>query len=271
MPSASPSRFQKPAAAPVAMRLWAWGARVLYVGEALGLSPHRNAVAVLAVGVDAPFGVAASPTKPSRGYRTCRTAVIPPNTLHHLAHTVGTMAFLYVDACSHELGRLRSLAAVRSPRADFDLSVERELVDVLAGLADRTRPWPSVRATLDSLLVGTPPPIDPRVQRALRRLHADPSVRLPLAELAHEAALSDSRFLHLFKSATGVPFRRYKLWIAMGAAMRAVTRGADLTTAAHDAGFSSSAHFSAAFREMFGIEPSRLARGRLVAMAASDA
>jgi AraC-like DNA-binding protein len=95
-------------------------------------------------------------------------------------------------------------------------------------------------------------------------------VRPSLADLARQVRLSESRLLHLFKATTGVPLRRYKIWIAMGAATRAVGRGANLTTAALDAGFSSSAHFSATFREMFGLEPSRLARGRLVPVPTSS-
>jgi len=49
----------------------------------------------------------------------------------------------------------------------------------------------------------------------------------------------------------------------MGAAVHALVAGVSLTAAALDAGFSSSAHFSAAFREMFGLAPSRLARAGL--------
>jgi AraC-like DNA-binding protein len=40
--------------------------------------------------------------------------------------------------------------------------------------------------------------------------------------------------------------------------MRLARAGADLTTAAHQGGFSSSAHFSAVYREMFGLTPSAL-------------
>ena len=36
-------------------QLYSWGARALFIGPALGLSPHRNAVAVVAVGLEAPF------------------------------------------------------------------------------------------------------------------------------------------------------------------------------------------------------------------------
>ena len=81
--------------------------------------------------------------------------------------------------------------------------------------------------------------------------------------LASRVGLSASRFRRLFRAATGVTVRRYRVWIAMGAAVRAIAEGETLTDAALGAGFSSSAHFSAAFREMFGLEPSRLAKGRL--------
>jgi AraC-like DNA-binding protein len=42
-------------------------------------------------------------------------------------------------------------------------------------------------------------------------------------------------------------------------------RGASLTDASMDAGFSSPAHFSSAYRQMFGMEPSRLATSLPVA------
>jgi methylphosphotriester-DNA--protein-cysteine methyltransferase len=46
----------------------------------------------------------------------------------------------------------------------------------------------------------------------------------------------------------------------MGHAMRGLSTGKRLTDAAHDAGFSSSAHFSFAFKEMFGLAPSLLVK-----------
>jgi AraC-like DNA-binding protein len=65
----------------------------------------------------------------------------------------------------------------------------------------------------------------------------------------------------LFKAATGVPLSRYRLWMAMGSAMRSLLRGDSLTNAALHAGFASSAHFSSSsYREMFGLEPSRLGK-----------
>ena len=246
------------------MSLYSWGARALYLGPALRLTPHRNAVAVLVLGLDAPFGVANDPQRPQAGYRRCRSVFIPPNTLHHLADTRGRMAFLYVDARSHDRDRLGSLAAKRTPRAAFDLSIEAALIDVLRRLADGQAGWKETRQALAAHLSQPPAKvIDPRIRDALAKLHAEPACRVALADLAPSVRLSESRLLHLFKQAVGVPFRRYKLWIAMGAAMRTMAAGENLTAAALDAGFASSAHFSATFREMFGLEPSRLSRGRL--------
>ena len=245
------ARFQEAAApSPDAARLYAWGARVLYIGPALNLSAHRNAVAVLALGLDAPFEAAETPGEPASAWRTCRSLLIPPDALHHLRSAGGRMAFLYVDPLSRDLQRL----------AGHDMAA---LASLLLRLADGARDWADVRRELTLRLGAGAAGPDPRIRAALDALHADPSARLSLDDLARRAGLSASRFRRLFRAATGVTLRRYRLWIAMGAAARAIARGERLTTAALDAGFSSSAHFSAAFREMFGLEPSRLARGRL--------
>ena len=259
------SRFQEAAAPPGEAQLFAWRARALYLGPALNLSAHRNAVAVLALGLDRPFEVADAPGDPASAWRACRSVLIPPDTLHHLKCGDGRMAFLYVDPLSRDLERLRAAARTPRPRAGFDVDVEPAFINLLRPLAEGRQAWADVRPALGRLLSGDegPDDADPRVRDALARLHANPAARLPLASLAAEAALSPSRFRRLFRAATGVTVRRYRIWIAMGAAVRAISRGEPLTTAALDAGFSSSAHFSGAFREMFGLEPSRLARGRL--------
>lgn len=247
-----------------AARIFSWGARALYLGPAFNLSPHRNSVAVLAVALDAPFNVAIDPANAQAGYVNCRSLVVPPNTLHHFADTSGAMAFLYVDACSRDLDRLSGQAGLRTPRAAFHLACEDALIARLRALCAGETVWAEARPDLcKDLGITGERHVDARVQRALNLLHASPWVRQPLTELAAEIGLSTSRFLHLFKEATGVPLRRYKLWVAMGAAMRSLAKGDNLTSAAMNGGFASSAHFSATFRQMFGLEPSRLARGQL--------
>jgi AraC-like DNA-binding protein len=63
-----------------------------------------------------------------------------------------------------------------------------------------------------------------------------------------------------------VPFRLYRLWVRLGKAVQSLVEGRALTDAAFDAGFSSPAHFSAAYRAMFGSAPSTLAKAAPVMM-----
>lgn len=260
---ASPRNFQK-AAAHGTPRLYNWGARALFVGPSLNLSAHRNAVAVVAVGIDGAFGVANDPRRPEQGATITRSALIPPNTLHHLSCPNGRMAFLYVDARSRDFARLDEAVATRTKRAGFELACEAALIKLFRALAKGRTGFPETRSKLERTVLGNANTmIHPRVLSAIRRLHQTAADRPTLAQLSKMAGLSPSRFRHLFVEATGVPLRRYRLWIAMGTAMRCLARGKSLTEAAHDAGFSSSAHFSASYRQMFGLEPSRLVRAGL--------
>jgi AraC-like DNA-binding protein len=252
-------------------KLFVWGARSLFIGQALGLSAHRNAVAVLCAGVDASFEVARDPKRPEAGYVACRTALIPPNTLHHLECGATAMAFLYVDARSDDYRRLAASADFTHRRFGMRLAGEARYLAALAALREG-KPWRDARIELAAALgLGTHSPADARIAEAMRQLREHPDHPHALDQVARKASLSPSRFLHLFKAATGVPFRRYRLWVRMGAAVRDMAAGRSLTEAALAAGFASSSHFSSAFREMFGLPPSQLASARLTLQDGSTA
>lgn len=242
-------------------RLYFWGARALYLGPALGLTPHRNAVAVLCTGALRDFEIANDPEAAEPAYSACRAALIPPNTLHHLRCGDQPMACLYFDAQSDDYATLRGAIARRGPHAAFVLPSTNYL-DALARLL-AGHAWSDVRESIAAALgLRRPARRDDIVSNAVRLLHANPSEGTSLEDLAARAGLSPSRFLHRFKEATGVPFRRYRVWARMGAAVRGIVGGESLTSAAYDSGFSSSAHFSAAFRDMFGMPPSALGRAK---------
>jgi AraC-like DNA-binding protein len=256
-------RFQKLAIGMVARaKLIGWGPRVLYLGPAFGLTPHRNATAVLAVALDGRLEVAGDPADPDGVYRAARSVLIPPNTLHHLRIADGRMAFLYVDPLSRDLVALNTRMQDAAPRAAFDLIGEAAVIEVLAGIAGGHLSDGDGRKALTELLgIGSRADPDARILSALRRMRDQPHRTHSMAELGACAGLSASRFLHLFKAQTGVPLRRYRLWNRMGAAVAAFRDGRSLTEAAHAAGFASSAHFSSAFRDMFGMMPSELLKG----------
>jgi AraC-like DNA-binding protein len=255
--------------------LLALGPRSLYIGPAFGLTAHTCAVSVLACGLDGSFRAHVGDPITGGTGRECRSAFIPAHTLHKLECAQVTMAFLYVDALGLDERRLRVLAGLGEQGIAVDLPGERALIDLLRGLADagaeRAQRWGEL---LDLLEINHERHGDERIRRSIARLAREPAAANSLSELSAEVNLSQSRYLHLFKKTTGVPLRRYRLWIRVGAAVRAIARGKNLTEAALDAGFSSSAHFSFVFREMFGMAPSTLANigieyGRLRAHASS--
>ena len=240
-------------------RLLDWGARVLYLGPAFGLTPHRNATGVLAVALDGAIGVADNPRAHTPRYREARSVLILPNSLHHLRIECDRMAFLYVDPFGHDLAALRKRMTELGSCAAFDLIDERLAIELLVNIADRRLKTEESRQKIGELLgIGSVAGTDARILDAVRRMRDEPCEPHALAELCKRAGLSSSRFLHLFKEVTGVPLRRYRIWNRIGAAAQAVAQGESLTDAAHYAGFSSSAHFSSAFRDMFGMMPSEL-------------
>ena len=240
-------------------KLLNFGARVLYLGPAFGLTPHRNATAVLAVALDGTIGVADDPTCNGTSYRTARSVLILPNSLHHLRIDRGRMAFLYVDPFGRDLAALRMRMHEIGPRAGFDMANEETVIELFKAIAAHAMTRDQARLAVRELLgAGAGGTKDARIVAAIRCMRDTPDRSHRLAELGKRARLSPSRFLHLFKAETGVPLRRYRIWNRIGAASRAIAEGRTLTEAAHGAGFASSAHFSTAFRDMFGMMPSEL-------------
>ena len=73
------------------------------------------------------------------------------------------------------------------------------------------------------------------------------------AEISQQLALSESRFLHLFRQELGVSWRPYLLWRRMNCAIQAMVNDTSATDAAHLSGFSDSAHLSRTFKSTFGM------------------
>src|SRR5690606_12145665 len=91
---------------------------------------------------------------------------------------------------------------------------------------------------------------------ALEVIRQTDTSKIALETVARAVFLSPSRFAHLFSEEVGFPFRRYLLWRRLTRAMLAVGRGSTLSAAAHQCGFSDSAHLTRASVQMFGQPPS---------------
>ena len=104
-----------------------------------------------------------------------------------------------------------------------------------------------------------PRPIPPatlaRVLRARDRLHDAPLEAPSVAVLAADVRLSRAHFLRSFAQAFGVTPHDYLTALRLDLAKRALARGASVTEACFDVGFSSLGSFSALFARRVGVAP----------------
>ena len=113
---------------------------------------------------------------------------------------------------------------------------------------------PSFWAAMLTSTATTDHQIDRRVEAALHFIEGVlRSGPVPLHHAAAKAGLSPDRFRHLFADQLGLPYKRYILWRRLRLAAAELAAGCDVTTAAHAAGFSDSAHLARTLKSTFGV------------------
>jgi len=231
-------RFQE---APVLPRICVAPARAMYIGPGLQLAPHQNVAATIAVALAEPFELRTWVA--SEGWsewQTAACALIRSETLHHLK-SAGPMAFLYMDPLTDR----------RQPLTQGQLEAGRIQLQGKAQLM-------GIQETFAGFGLQPKVPGDARITRVVQEVERRPDAFGRIQEAAKLACLSPSRFRARFDAEVGLPFRRYRLWRRMALVMRAIAKGGNLTSAALEAGFSSSAHLSSSFKRMFGLSASEV-------------
>src|SRR4051794_19118114 len=99
-------------------------------------------------------------------------------------------------------------------------------------------------------------PLPAKVAEIVRAMQADPMRRVSQDELVRCLDMERTRALRCFKAATGLTFRRFKLWSALQHAALRMAERELVRTAAMDSGFADTAHLSRVFSSMFGLSPS---------------
>jgi AraC-like DNA-binding protein len=94
-----------------------------------------------------------------------------------------------------------------------------------------------------------------RLLRARDRLHDGPEDAPSVAALAAELRLSRAHFLRSFALAFGTTPHAYLTTVRLDRAKRALARGASVTEACMDVGFSSLGSFSRLFASHVGVPP----------------
>ena len=227
--------------------VWLWPGQAMYAGPSLNLAPHSGSVWCFAVGIDGPLTV----TTPDGATREDTSVLIPPRLTHQLICLGRGLVSCYLEptsaraeACWHKMSGFSGEVGVGH-------AAEQQLMFAPADDESACR-W------LDLAAPGTQKIVDPRIAGAARRIREDPATAVSSRDLAAEAGLSESRFLHLFRDELGTSLRRYRIWVRLVHAGTAIAAGANMTEAAMKSGFASPSHLSDRFKTTFGLSASQL-------------
>jgi AraC-like DNA-binding protein len=220
---------------------------------------HQHGAPVYLAGLYGRFGLRVEGGR----WLSVRTAMIPAGVRHELQVGGQAIGVFYIEP--HLGGADALIPLVRDTTEDHGALVGRtgEVGALRALYEDRTATRWAGEALGDLLGFSrrrARRAMDPRIDRVVARMSgrmAAPGEHAPVARLAGEVGLSASRFQHLFTREVGVPFRRYRAWQRMRAAIAEIVGGRTFTVAAHAAGFADQAHFGHDFRRTFGAPASR--------------
>jgi AraC-like DNA-binding protein len=188
-------------------------------------------------------------------------AVVAPDERHAFT-AQGAVALLFVEPESAQGRTLRALTGAEPLRRIAFPGLAEAGHRILAAFRSGA-PAVELRAAGRDMVArmtgeGGAAATDPRVEKIVAWAAAELEGPLGITEAAELVGLSPGRMSHLFVEHTGLPFRTYVLWLRLMKAVEAFASGESLTAAAHEAGFSDSAHLSRTFRRMFGVTAAAL-------------
>lgn len=100
---------------------------------------------------------------------------------------------------------------------------------------------------------------DPRIRAVLAALDGSETLAPGMIrDLCAAACLSEGRLSHLFREEVGTSMASYILFLKLAKAYQYIRSGENVTQAALHAGFSSSSHFAAVNKRLFGISVKEL-------------
>jgi AraC-like DNA-binding protein len=233
-------------------RLFIWPSRLLYFGLSQHLTAHAYATAALHIGLYQPFQIKIGDGK----WQQCRCAFVPTGIKHALNFGNGIHGKLFIERDSADFLYFKR----RFPYTEQTVTLFEDpaLLAAFLWIYEENPAKNQIAHHLDQLLNcdgSLDFKLDPRVQTAINLICEEPGRNFSQEYLATISGLSASRFLHLFKENTDVPYRRFRAWKRLFLAIEFLNSRDNMTYAALEAGFSDATHFSHSFREMFGVNP----------------
>ncbi len=192
-----------------------------------------------------------------------RALWIPPGVSHevHMGGLVSTRSAYVTPEAAQAAGLPRRCQVIAvSPLLHellleaVDLPAEYELDSrdgrVMALLLDEIRRMPA-------LPLSAPLPREKRLAALCRELLEHPSQEIRIDDMANRAGMSRRHFTRIFREETGMSFTTWRQQACLLAALTRLGHGESITQVAIDLGYGNPSAFTAVFRRVLGMAPSR--------------
>ncbi len=242
-----------------------WAGHFLYLGRCPANTVHSHYALQVIVNREGPFQL-----RTDRSTIKCEGVIVGSGCPHQLLSPSNSHSWIHL-LIDHESDVAKMIATKHLAQGDLRildgdlLKRLRRCIGVAGNFLGSCRQADEAYKKIVTELGGYPDQssgaIDPRIKSAislLKKKYLSQKVVVPV--IAREVCLSESRLRHLFAEQIGMPLRRYVLWVRLMTAVQFAVQGESLTQAAHNAGFSDSAHLCRTFRRMYGITLSGLVK-----------
>lgn len=197
-------------------------------------------------------------------WQTRRIVALPPFTPHRLRSPCGWIITICLEPETIDTAAMGELiACINDGPEDTRLirriqAARREITIIQDAGGFSTQEFD--RYFLRRMLA--PRNIDERIRLILDILLDDLQEQaIAASDCAGKVGLSTSRFLHLYKENTDIPFRSQRMWKRARRFLDHANRDESLTDVALDLGYPDSSHFSHSIRASFGLQPRSIREG----------
>ncbi|TVP54213.1 MAG: AraC family transcriptional regulator [Halomonadaceae bacterium] len=252
---------------PAAHKLYIWNGELLFLSNApMPNRAHRVVQEKLLICLEGTLSLYPCSSRGNESMVITGSCLLRTGVLLDKARIDGrnaVLAIVYLAPFSQDYPALESLMEKASEGIYYNHPQEQALAQQLRSLRDGPARSPKeVQRQLRDLMIPTQVSrfvfreFDQRILDIVQRIRGSLRENLSLGELAAAVNLSGSRLEKLFKQQTGLPITQYRLRYRVFYSAVLMAQGRTVTDAAQEAGFSSSAHFSRAFRAINGLAPS---------------
>lgn len=219
---------------------------VTFIGNIGKTNLHHHAAVTLLIGLSGKIEVSTLDQSAQ-----CRAVLVDANEPHTIDCKGQTMAAIFFEIDSNAAiilkGQFLKSSAFFTDFPTSHLLTKKNEQDLLEGRFDFL--FPNLRNKAPNR------ELDSRITHCIELVRSKPDLSQQM--LAEQLNISASRLTHLFKSETGTPYRRYKLWTQLKSFVDDYITTNSLASSAVHAGFYDSSHLCKTFNSLLGINPLR--------------